>query len=75
MSCSVKGIFRAGKIELTEMLPAGVEGPVIVTFLSGFSVNLSDRGVEPEQANDLRHRLSAFTEDWQRPEMDAYDAL
>jgi hypothetical protein len=58
MLFSVKGIFRAGKIELTEMPPAGVEGPVIVTFLSGSGVNLSDREIEPEPAKDLRHRLS-----------------
>ena len=72
---SVKGIFQAGKIELSETPPAGVEGPVIVTFLSGSGVNLSDRGIEAEQAKDLRHRLNAFAEDWRRPEMDVYDAL
>ena len=31
--------------------------------------------MNPDQAADLRHRLTAFAEDWQRPEMDAYDAL
>ncbi|MCC6123863.1 MAG: hypothetical protein IT426_02790 [Pirellulales bacterium] len=72
---SAKGIFHAGKIELTESPPAGFEGPVIVTFLSGTGINLPDRGIEPEQARDLRHRLNAFAEDWQRSEMDVYDAL
>jgi hypothetical protein len=72
---SARGIFHAGKIELTESPPEGVEGPVIVTFLSGSDVDLSIRGIDPEQAQDLRRRLHAFTEDWQRPEMDAYDAL
>ncbi len=71
---SIKGIFHAGKIELSESPPADAEGPVIVTFLSGSGVNLSERGIEPEQAQDLRHRLNAFAEDWQRPEMDVYDA-
>ena len=27
------------------------------------------------QAADLRHRLAAFAEDWDRPEMDIYDEL
>ncbi len=39
------------------------------------NVNLSDRGIGPEQAADLRRRLNAFESDWQSPEMDAYDAF
>ena len=31
--------------------------------------------MDQEQAADLRRRLAAFSEDWQRPEMDAYDAI
>jgi hypothetical protein len=38
-------------------------------------VDLVSRGMTPEQAADLRHRLAAFVEDWERPEMDEYDAL
>jgi hypothetical protein len=50
---------------------------VIVTFVSSpaTAVDLAARGLNPEQAADLRSRLAAFAEDWQRPEMDAYDAL
>ena len=36
---------------------------------------LSDYGIDETQAADLRTRLSTFEEDWNRPEMDAYDAL
>ena len=36
---------------------------------------LRDYGIDEVQAADLRVRLSAFEEDWNRPEMDTYDAL
>ena len=72
---SVEGVYRDGKVELTEPLPEGVTGRVIVTFLPDPGlVDLTVRGIDEEQAADLRRRLAAFAEDWQRPEMDAYDA-
>ena len=46
-----------------------------MTFLGPESVNLADRGIDEKQAADLRRRLGAFAEDWDRPEMDVYDAL
>jgi hypothetical protein len=49
-------------------------GAVIVTFLEPGSVDLSQRGIDESQAADFRRRLAAFTEDWDRPEMSAYDA-
>ena len=74
---SVEGVYREGKVELLESVPEGMTGRVIVTFVSSpaGAVDLAARGIGPEQAADLRHRLAAFAEDWQRPEMDAYDAL
>lgn len=71
---SIKGIFRNGQVELFEP-PPDAEGDVIVTFLDSGSVALADRGIDEAQAADLRHRLAAFAEDWDRPEMDSYDAL
>jgi len=71
---SVEGIYRNGKVELTEPVSEQGETRVIVTFLSAEVVRLAERGIDPEQAADLRGRLSAFVEDWQRPEMDVYDA-
>jgi hypothetical protein len=74
---SVEGIYRDGKIELVEPVPASLSGKVIVTFVSSSPgvVDLAARGIGPEQAADLRGRLAAFADDWNRPEMDAYDAL
>lgn len=73
---SIKGIYRDGKVVLLETPGDLTEGKVIVTFLgeSGL-VELQSRGIDREQAGDLRIRLSRFTEDWEQPEMDAYDDL
>jgi hypothetical protein len=73
---SVEGVYRDGKIELLE-LPADVqEARVIVTFLPvRNSVDLRARGIDEQEAADLRWRLQAFAEDWNRPEMDVYDGL
>ena len=76
MAKSVEGVYRDGKVELTEPAPEGAAGPVIVTFLAlPDHVDLPSRGISPQQATDLRRRLAAFAEDWDRPEMDVYDAL
>lgn len=72
---TVEGIYRDGKVELLET-PANVdEARVIVTFLLKGSVSLSERGIDEAKAANLRARLSAFAEDWDLPEMEAYDAL
>lgn len=72
---SVKGICRNGRVELLEAAPEGAEGQVIVTFLASDSVDLTERGIDEQQARDLRHRLATFAEDWERPELDVYDDL
>ena len=73
---SVEGVFRNGKVELLEPAPQAQEGRVLVTFLSGRApIVLSDRGLTPASAADLRSRLGAFAEDWERPEMDVYDEM
>jgi hypothetical protein len=71
---SVEGIYRDGKIELLEPAPEGAAARVIVTFLPGTAVDLAERGLDPQQAADLRRRLATFAEDWQQPDMDSYDA-
>jgi hypothetical protein len=73
---SIQGIYRQGKIELLEVPDDLDEAQVIVTFLpvSG-AVDLAKRGITPEQAADLRDRLQSFSEDWNHPGMEAYDAL
>jgi hypothetical protein len=73
---SIEGIYRNGKVELLEPAPETGETRVIVTFLpTNGSVDLQSRRISPQQAESLRARLKSFEEDWQRPEMDAYDAL
>ena len=74
---SIEGVYRQGKVELLEPAPAVSEARVIVTLLSAGpqEIDLAERGIGPEQAADLRARLRPFSEDWQQPEMDAYDAL
>lgn len=72
---SVEGFYRDGKVELLEPVPPNVRGKVIVTFLESSSVDLSARGIDQAQAADLRLRLNTIADDWNRPEMDAYDAV
>jgi hypothetical protein len=71
---SFEGIYRQGKVELLESPPADIEAKVIVTFLDAGSVDLVQRGIDAQHAADLRHRLNTFADDWDRPEMDVYDA-
>jgi len=55
--------------------PADVdEARVIVTFVPEGSIDLSDRGIDEIAAANLRARLQAFAEDWELPEMGAYDS-
>ena len=67
---SIEGVYRQGRIELIESPPPDMEGKVIVTFLSVGGVDLTERGIDNQQALDLRHRLKPFAEDWDRPEED-----
>lgn len=73
---SVEGVYRNGKVELLETPPDVTDARVIVTFLSPPGpIDLPERGISPGQAADLRSRLASFAEDWQRPDMDVYDAV
>jgi hypothetical protein len=71
---SVEGICRNGKVELTEPLAEAEGSRVIVTWVRPAEpIDLRKRGIDEAQAADLRHRLAPFAEDWDRPEMAAYD--
>ena len=74
MLTTIQGVYRDGKIELVEM-PTNVreETPVIVTFLTSNHIDLRTRGIDENQAADLRARLATFTDEWNSPEMDIYD--
>jgi len=75
MSKTVEGIYRDGKVELLETPPDVDEARVVVTFVNQETVDLAERGIDEQQAASLRARLQTFAEDWERPEMEAYDAL
>lgn len=78
---TVEGIYRDGKVELLETPGKIEEARVIVTFMpttmptTSGAVNLPYRGINQEQAADLRDRLQRFAEDWERSDMAAYDDL
>jgi hypothetical protein len=73
---TVEGVYKDGKIQLLETPADVTQARVIVTFLDGPGrVDLRATGVEEKQAADLRWRLQAFAEDWDRPEMDIYDDI
>ena len=73
---SVEGISQNGRVEIAEVPEDIEETRVIVTFLPPAPTRqLSDYGIGLTQAADLRARLSTFEEDWNRPDMDDYDAL
>jgi hypothetical protein len=71
---TIEGIYRDGRVELAEK-PADVkdETRVIVTFLEARGVDLRAHGIEAAEADELRTALGTFAEDWDRPEMAAYD--
>lgn len=71
---TVEGTYRNGRVELSER-PDGVpeEARVIVTFVEPGSVDLERRGISEAQAARLRDSLTTFTEEWESPEMGAYD--
>lgn len=72
----IQGVYRDGRVELAEPPPDAGPSRVVVAFLDETEpVDLRARGIDEKQAADLRSRLSAFAADWDRPEMDAYDAL
>jgi hypothetical protein len=74
MAKSVEGIYRNRRVELLQPLEEAEDSPVIVTLVRpAESVDLRERGIDASQAADLGHRLARFAEDWDRPEMAAYD--
>ncbi|NDY74113.1 hypothetical protein DO021_12770 [Desulfobacter hydrogenophilus] len=79
MMQTVRGIYKDGRVEFINSPPADVDQiPVLITFLvdeHGQEVDLQKQGIGPENAMDLRNRLKCFADDWERPEMDAYDKL
>lgn len=73
---TLEGTYENGTIRLDGTPPSLEKTRVLVTFLTaGGQVDLAGIGIAPAQAANLRGRLQAFAEDWDRAEMDVYDAL
>jgi len=74
MLTSIEGVYRDGRIELVEQ-PTNVQNDtrVIVTFLQRGQVDLRARGIDAQQAADLRAQLAPFADEWNSPDMDVYD--
>ena len=70
-----EGIYKERTVTLFEAPDDIDEARVIVRFIPDGSVNITERGMNEAQAANLRTRLQNFAEDWERPEMGAYDAL
>ena len=77
MLMAVEGVYRKGVVELLEPVSLPEESRVVVTVLplKTGPVDLQARGMMREQAAELRGQFETFAEDWDRPEMDVYDAL
>jgi hypothetical protein len=74
MMSSVEGVYRDGKVELAERPDELREGTrVIVTFLQNGSIDLQALGWSSQQAAEVRNQLASFSEEWDSPEMSAYD--
>ena len=73
---SVEGIYRNGKVEVVEPIAEAEGSRVIVIWVHPAEpVDLRERGIGESQAADLRRRLAPLAEDWDSPEMAAYDEL
>ena len=71
---TIQGTYKDGKVILAETPKDVDESKVLVTFLETKLIDLPERGIGREQAAELRAKLNTMAEDWNRPEMDIYDA-
>jgi hypothetical protein len=71
---SIEGVYRDGKLELTEV-PNDVrdETRVLVTFFEPQSIDLRARGIDEVHVAQSRGRLASFAEDRDGLEMAVYD--
>jgi predicted DNA-binding antitoxin AbrB/MazE fold protein len=74
MLTSIEGIYRNGRVELTEQPTDIDEGTrVIVTFIKSDQIDLVSQGINKAQAEILRSHLATFADDWESQEMNIYD--
>lgn len=66
-------VNRARIHELVELLPEA-ELPIAARVLEALGGSVfANRGLSAAEVADQRVRLATFAEDWESPEMDAYD--
>ncbi|MEW6187889.1 MAG: hypothetical protein AB1585_19345 [Thermodesulfobacteriota bacterium] len=73
----VRGRYKNGTVELFEK-PSISESDVIITFINPEdpgNIDLPARGINQEEARNLRNRLLAFEDDWNAEGMELYDKL
>ncbi|HLA95303.1 MAG TPA: hypothetical protein VK612_06250 [Pyrinomonadaceae bacterium] len=70
---TIEGTYKDGKVLLSEFPIELHESRVLVTFLQSVNIDLSARGIDREQAAELRGKFNTIAEDWEAPEMDVYD--
>ncbi|MEH2233832.1 MAG: hypothetical protein V7K71_30065 [Nostoc sp.] len=71
---NLEGIYRNGRVELTEQPTDINEGTrVIVTFVRSNEIDLASQGINKAQAEILRSHLATFADDWDSQEMSIYD--
>ena len=70
---TIEGTYKNGQVVLTETPAEVVESKVLVTFLDAQQIDLREKGINKEQADQLRAKFGTIAEDWNRPEMNVYD--
>jgi hypothetical protein len=74
MLMSVEGVYRDGKVELLQLPTDIQQARVIVTILPAEGpIDLAARGINEEEAAELRWRFGAGAADWDDPAMDIYN--
>ena len=69
---TITGIYKNGRVELSEIPGQISEAYVLVTFLESREIDLRAHGISAEQAAELRASFATF-EDWTDPAMDIYN--
>src|SRR5437867_13212238 len=71
---TVEGVYRHGRIDLTEeRSDVREETRVLVTFFEANLVDSPSRGVGEAQTAEMRARLATSPEDWDGTEMSIHD--
>ncbi|AFZ46767.1 hypothetical protein Cyast_0795 [Cyanobacterium stanieri PCC 7202] len=71
---TITGIYQQGKINISQYPENIKEGTqVIITFLESNQIDLESRGINKQEAQNIRENLSIFEDDWTKEEMNIYD--